>query len=302
MIGAGKIATLPEGRSLSYDECGDPDGVPVMIFHGAPGSRIGLAGPEQDEVAERLGVRLVAPDRPGHGFSDHRPQRSVLDWPVDVLALADVLGISRFSVLGVAGGSAYVAACALRIPHRLRAAGIIGGIAPLEAPGVTRGMARGHRALLTAGRWLAWGLERAVRKLGDGLATNPATTLDRLLEGAPEVDRAMVADPRRRQLLIDSYREAFRRGPAGPALDLRLVSQPWGFALSDVPMIVNLWHGLQDTMAPPAMGDYLGRALPRSETRVYADLGQLSLLTNRFEEILTSLLATAHREEGKPVG
>lgn len=302
MISAGKIATLPEGRSLGYDECGDPDGIPVMVFHGTPGSRIGLAGPEQDPVAERVGVRLIAPDRPGHGFSDHRVQRSVLDWPVDVLALADVLGISRFNVLGVGAGSAYVAACAFRIPHRLRAAGIIGGLAPIEVPGVTRGMARGYRTLLTSGRWLGWGLERAVRKLADGFTTNPSTTLDRLLEGAPELDRVLAADPRRRQLMIEGYREAFRRGPAGPTLDLRLVSQPWGFSLADVPMIVNLWHGLKDEMIPAAMGDYLGRALPRSETRVYAEEGQLTLWVNRFEEILGSLLATARREEGKPVG
>ena len=302
MISANKSVSLPDGRSLSYDECGDPDGAPVLVFHGSPASRIGMAGPEQDPIAERLGIRLIAPDRPGHGFSDHRPGRTILDWPVDVVGFADGLGLSRFSAVGVSGGSPYVAACAYRIPHRLVAAGSVSGIAPLDAPGVTSGMSRVNRVMFATGRWIPWLQERSVRKMGDAFATNPTTTLERVLAEVPEVDRAVLADPRRRQALIDSTREAFRRGHAGPALDLRLASRPWGFSLADVPMVMNLWFGLKDVNVPPAMGHYLAGAFARSEARVYPDEGHVSLYFQRFEEIMATLLATARREAGKPVG
>ena len=42
-------------------------------------------------------------------------------------------------------------------------------------------------------------------------------------------------------------------------------------------------------------------ALPRSEARFYPEVGHVSLLFNRYEDILTGLLATAQREEGRPV-
>src|SRR5690349_14369006 len=147
-------------------------------------------------------------DRPGHGFSDHRPTRTILDWPVDVVGFADALGLSRFSALGISGGSPYVTACAYRIPHRLVAAGIISGVAPLDAPGVTVGMSRGNRMIFASGRWFPWLLDRSVKKMGDAFATNPSTTLERGLAEAPPADKAILADPRRRQVLSDSIREA----------------------------------------------------------------------------------------------
>lgn len=302
MINATRTVSLPDGRTLCYDECGDPEGIPVLIFHGSPGSRVGMAGPDQDGAAERLGVRLLAPDRPGHGLSDHRPTRTILDWPVDVIGFADALGISRFNVIGLSGGSPYALACAYRIPHRLMAAGVVSGLAPIDAPGVKDGMSRGNRMMFAAARWLPWLLDRSVRKMGEAFVTNPSTTMERASINAPEVDRRLLADPRRRQALIDSIREAFRRGHAGPALDIRLASRPWGFSLGDVPMVVNLWFGEKDVNVPPAMGHYLASALQRSEARVYPDEGHVSLFFNRFGEILESLLATARREQGKPVG
>ena len=83
--------------------------------------------------------------------------------------------------------------------------------------------------------------------------------------------------------------------------DLRLASRGWGFQLSQVPLVVNLWFGGKDVNVPPAAGRYLASALPRSEARFYPDEGHLSLLFNRYDDILTGLLATAQREDGRPV-
>ena len=51
--------------------------------------------------AERSGIRVIAVDRPGLGWSDWQPRRRVVDGPVDVTALADALGLQRFAVLGL---------------------------------------------------------------------------------------------------------------------------------------------------------------------------------------------------------
>ncbi|MEM6593016.1 MAG: alpha/beta hydrolase, partial [Cyanobacteria bacterium P01_C01_bin.73] len=105
------LLTLPNDRQLAYAEYGDPNGHPVFYFHGGGTSRLEplLLG---DKEFTRLGLRLIAPDRPGIGQSDFQPNRGFSDWTKDVIFLADTLGLDKFSVLGVSSGGGYVAACA----------------------------------------------------------------------------------------------------------------------------------------------------------------------------------------------
>ena len=105
---------LSDGRTLAYTEYGDPRGTPVMFFHGTPGSR--LFHHPDGSIATNLGARLVAIDRPGFGSSDPDPERTLTDWPADVTAVADALGIGELAVAGFSGGGPYVAACAAELP------------------------------------------------------------------------------------------------------------------------------------------------------------------------------------------
>ncbi len=117
---------LPDGRTLAYAEFGRPEGFPVLYFHGSPSSRLEplLLG---DDAFIRLGLRGIAPDRPGMGGSDFQAGRGFSHLPADVSALADALGLKRFAVLGNSGGGPYAAVCAARIPERLSAAVIVSG-------------------------------------------------------------------------------------------------------------------------------------------------------------------------------
>src|SRR5947208_15844339 len=112
--------TLTDGRRLAFTEWGDPDGKPLFLFHCAPFSRL-FCPDEPATIA--AGVRLVTVDRPGIGRSDVLEARSWGDWPADVVALADALGIDRFAVVGWSYGGNYAAACAALIPSRVTAAG-----------------------------------------------------------------------------------------------------------------------------------------------------------------------------------
>ena len=98
----GKTIRLPDGRQLGYAEYGDPDGMPLLFFHGTPGSR--LQAQVFDAAARDAGVRMVAPERPGHGLSDVQPKRTILAWTHDVEALADSLHLDRFAAMGISGG------------------------------------------------------------------------------------------------------------------------------------------------------------------------------------------------------
>jgi len=123
---------LPDGRLLAYAQHGDLNGKPVFFFHGTPSSRF-LRHPD-DVLTSSLGIRLITIDRPGFGLSDSYPNRKLLDWPDDVAAVADVLGIERFAISGLSGGGPYAAACAYKIPHRVTMAGIICGVGPTDLP------------------------------------------------------------------------------------------------------------------------------------------------------------------------
>ena len=76
-------------------------------------------------AAERIVVRLIGLDRPGIGRSDAKAGYRLLDWPDDVVEVADQLGIERFAVEGLSGGGPFALACAYTIPQWLTARGLI---------------------------------------------------------------------------------------------------------------------------------------------------------------------------------
>jgi len=125
--------TLSDGRDLGWLELGVPDGWPIFGFHGTPGSRLQLA--INEAAVRRAGVRLIAPDRPGYGMSTYQPGRRLIDWPSDVVELADHLAVDRFSVMGVSGGGPHALACASVLKERVVVAGIVSGADPCRIRG-----------------------------------------------------------------------------------------------------------------------------------------------------------------------
>ncbi|MGH3250352.1 MAG: alpha/beta fold hydrolase, partial [Trebonia sp.] len=123
-----------DGRRLATAVYGDPEGRPVFLLHGTPGSRIGPR--PRSAILHRLGVRLICFDRPGYGESDRLPGRRVADAAADVSAIADALGLAKFAVVGRSGGGPHALACAALLPERLTKAAVLVGIAPREATGI----------------------------------------------------------------------------------------------------------------------------------------------------------------------
>ena len=279
--------TLTDGRALGFAEYGDPKGWPVMYFHGWPSSRLeaGLAA----AAGKNLNLRIIAPDRPGFGRSDFQPGRQLVDWPADVIELADALKLDRFSVLGHSGGGPYGVVCAWKIPQRLHAVGIVSSQAPSDAPDVLDNMRPLNRRLLQIGRrapWLfrllAWRVVRDLRRDPDGF-------LAQTLNDLPGSDQDVMARAEIRKHFQDAALEAFRRGSQGAALENALYARPWGFRLQDITKQVHLWHGELDINNPPAMGRYLASAIPGCSAQFYAAEGHASLFVNHMEEILLTL-------------
>jgi hypothetical protein len=95
--GTSETLTLPDGRKLGYAQYGLPTGKAILYQHGFPGSR--LEASQHHDICMELGLRMIAIDRPGHGWSSPHPGSKLLDWPKDVECLADHLELESYSVM-----------------------------------------------------------------------------------------------------------------------------------------------------------------------------------------------------------
>ena len=278
---------LEDGREVGFSEYGDLHGKPLFFFHGMPGSRIQASMIEG--IAAQMSAHLVAPDRPGAGLSDFMPGRKILDYPKDILALADRLGLESFGVMGASGGGPYVSACAYQLPERLTAAGIIAGVGPMSEPGATEGMMKGNVRLFSIARHFPWLLKLFLRLQFRG---DLEKKLPKLLKNLPEPDQKILAE--RKDLVaifLSDIDEALKQGTDGVVQEILLTIQPWGFSLADLRSKVYLWQGDQDRNVPPAMGHYQARMIPDCEAEFYPQDGHLSIFANHMEEILEKMLA-----------
>jgi pimeloyl-ACP methyl ester carboxylesterase len=284
--------TLPGDRRLAYTEWGVPDGKPVLYFHGTPGSRLWCP---DEAVTAAAGVRLVAPDRPGFGRSDPQAGRTFADWPRDVEALADALGIASFAVVGISGGGAYAAACAALIPERLT------GVAVVSCRALTQDNWAERPAAIE--EWS--GQERALFELTQddpAAAANLAVTqfaedvgpldefpalIHHMLEGA-EGDRWFFEDPARTAVFDANLREAWRQGLDALKWELIDVYQPWGFRMADISIPVTIWHGSQDPRVRQDHIDFQARTIPRCSVVVWPDSGHLGIVRH-WSEILEAV-------------
>lgn len=278
--GTGVRVRLGDGRAIGLSEHGDLRGKPLLWFPGTPSSRL---WPVPDvEAARAAGVRVVVIERPGFGVSDLQPKRRVLDWPGDVEQVADALGLDSFAVAGSSGGGPYVAACAYALPDRVRVAGMIGVVAPLDLPGVREGMTRRRRALYGLLPLAPYAVP-LLRMMGPG-------GIDRAMTGdVPECDRRVLE--RIREPYMASKREAFRSGFGGFAIELALGSRSWGFPLQAIRVPVHVWHSELDVSTPIAMARCLSAAIPTSRPRFFPAFGHF-LSYEVWPEILSTLAAT----------
>ncbi len=284
--------TLPDGRLLGYAEWGDPGGPPVLYFHGTPASRLDpVCFPDAPEKAR---VRLISIDRPGMGLSTFQPHRRIADWPGDVAALADRLGLERLGVVGWSGGGPYVLGCAAAIPERVTAAVSVAGVGRIDRPGAMDGM-NPSEAKLTRLSLKAPLLARLV--LGTVFRLSRAKPEQALKSFHDEVsgsDQAVIAALPDDAKRMGWFLEAGRHGAKGPVHDYHALGD-WGFRLGDVEMPVTMWQGDADKLVPMAHAEELATSAPGATLRPCPGEGHLVMVSHAAE-----ILSSATRKASSP--
>lgn len=275
----GLVQAPDRDGKLAYEDWGDPGGYPVFLLHGTPGSRLGPR-PRTFHL-HNLGIRLIAYDRPGYGDSERHAGRRVADAARDVRAIADALGLRRYSVVGRSGGGPHALACAALDPGRVASAAAVVTIAPPDAEGLDwlAGMAESNVMTYTMMARHAPDLSQVGALLAhnaDAIRKNPSSLLNSLTTEMPDVDRRVVEDAGIRDLLLLNYLSAVGESgesratepgappqPMGWVDDLVSFREPWGFApeeISGTPVL--LWHGEHDVFAPVSHFHWLAGRVP----------------------------------------
>ena len=278
---------LSDGRSLSFARFGDPSGKPVFYFHGFPGSR--LEPQSNHDAFLKAGIQLLALDRPGIGHSTRKNKRKLLDWPDDVVEIAKILKLEKFSILGVSGGGPYALACARAIPGYLNKVTVACGLGPIDAPNATSGMMLSNRVLFRYGKFFPPVLHLSTFLMVRQLSSKPAKGLKKFVEGLPEPDRLVLSKTDAQDFVAPSAVEGVRQG-SGPLLEeIGIYSRSWGFKLEDLNVPVSLFQGEVDIDVPASMARHQASLIPDCEINLYPDDGHFSLLVNHIDEIIASL-------------
>jgi pimeloyl-ACP methyl ester carboxylesterase len=292
-----RTVVLGDGRTVAYAEWGDPDGRPVFLLHGMPGSRLFCPDVAATVAA---GVRLITPDRPGYGRSEPRPGRAIIDGAGELEEVATRLGIDRFGVVGWSSGGPYALASAMAARDRVAAVAVVAGDAPIaEHPELTAdlpaeaqdriaGVRRGDQAaLVRLEARLTAAAEALLQRFGDGDDGGDGDVGSEA--DAADPDAAYSALPVYRAALATMFREAFRQGTSGFRDDWIATIRPWGFRLADVDRPVDVWWGDADQLTDRRHTLALAAGIRSARLTIVEGAGH-SVLAAAWPAILGNLL------------
>ncbi|SHJ01169.1 prolyl aminopeptidase [Wenxinia saemankumensis] len=121
-----RMLDVGDGHRVYVEQCGNPDGLPVVVLHGGPG---GGCSPAMRRYFDPAIYRIVLFDQRGCGRS--RPHASVEDnttWHLvaDIELIRQELGIDAWVVFGGSWGATLSLVYAQEHPHRTRALALRG--------------------------------------------------------------------------------------------------------------------------------------------------------------------------------
>ncbi len=242
--------SLADGRTLTWQEFGAPDGKPVLYFHGG-GSRSLEAGIFHREAVQR-NIRLIATNRPGAGGSSFCPGRPVARYADDLGELLGNLKIDSFACFGESNGGLVTMAVAATMPTRVLGAAPINPTVPWFDP-VARSVTSGTAA------W-AYRLMRYCPGLLVRLATNAGEKIRRRKSAAPRhgdgfnpLDLLGPAPGTEPDIAEIHWRFMDHHDRRALLAELEFAARSWGFDYYAIPVPLDFFCGIYDSQAPFAL-------------------------------------------------
>ena len=244
------------GHVLSFAECGDKNGYPILIQHGL------IASISDFDLFDRLvesGYRLIGIARPGYGESSPHTMADMAEWGKIVSVLVDKLQLSEFDILGMSSGAPYSYAIAFHLPDKVRHTFIFSGIPALYDPEILS----------------FW--PYAVNKHASQ-AELEKLAFDLFFSNLSPEDS-----------LQNDIRDSMMNNGFGIAQDFKLRCNEWGFRLADVKTFVYMQHSREDLQVPFVTAEMTAHLLPncRFQIREAGEHFSKELLDNFLATIVT---------------
>ena len=131
-------------------EFGDLDSDNIVYLHGFPGCRCEPLFAEKHAVENR--VKIIGVDRIGYGNTTYIKGMAIADYGEIFKELVDALGIDKFKIIGVSGGSPYLASVCATLKDRVKQAVVVSGLSPIDKEEVFKGMSFANKFFLKLGR------------------------------------------------------------------------------------------------------------------------------------------------------
>jgi pimeloyl-ACP methyl ester carboxylesterase len=283
------------GRKLAYAEYGAKDGRAVLYFHGFPSSR--REARLLHEAAVATGARIIAPDRPGYGASDHDPNRTMADWAEDCAVLAERLGLEHFCILGVSGGGPYALSCARYLPERLpdsiTGCTLVCPLGAIYIDALLDLMNPAARASLSVGQQPGWVQGLVYGSPTTAMLTHWPSLVEQFRHiGAPAPDQAVLGEGDTAHILNLTIADAMANGAPGARRDLQLYTSDWGIDFAAIDLPIRIWHGTADGTVPIDHARWYAEHLPKAQLTELPGEGHYSVPIRYARRILDDLIGT----------
>ncbi|KAG9138914.1 hypothetical protein Leryth_007554 [Lithospermum erythrorhizon] len=330
---------LPDGRYMAYHELGvsaDRARFSVIAPHGFLSSRLGGLASIKEPLLEEFGVRLVTYDLPGFGESDPHLDRNLSSSALDMLHLADAVGINdKFWVWGFSSGAIHAWSALKHIPDRIAGASMF---APLVNPydsSMTKEEISTTWELWTGRRKLMFYLARRFPSFlgyfySRTFLSGKHGQIDNWLSlTLGEKDVSLVKQPAFEEFWHRDVEESIRQASAWPFIQEAVLQvSNWGFNLVDLQVQkkcpgrgifswpsfmyrsqaecvvtgylgpIHIWQGTDDHVIPPSMTDFVARVLPEATVHKLPEEGHFSYFF-LCDECQRQILSTLF---GSPLG
>lgn len=293
---------LPDGRHMAYKEQGVPAErarFSLISPHSFLSSRLaGLPG-LRESLLEEFGIRLVTYDLPGFGESDPHPGRNLNSSALDVLHLANALGVSdKFWVMGYSAGSMHAWAAVRYIPDRLAGAALFAPMVNPYDPSMTKEEKHKTWEKWTTKRKLMYVLARRFPSLlpyfyRQSFLSGKQGKLEKWLSlSLGKKDKSFLEKPNFNEFWEKDVAESVRQGDTKPFVEEAVLQVSyWGFNLADLQVQkrqegkgflqwlksiyspadrewagflgpIHIWQGMDDRVVPPSMTEFVRRVVP----------------------------------------
>jgi pimeloyl-ACP methyl ester carboxylesterase len=279
------IFLLSDGKKLCFAEYGNPDGIPVFLFHGNPGARISWGLYPDSPYLKN--IRIIAPDRPGYGKTEYK-KNALNKWPDDIKELCDYLGISKFHLFAPSGGGPYALACAWKLPEMILSAGLFGSVGPyskVSVSGVNKPLKLLWRianplfpVVRLQNRIMAHMAKSNPQKLARSFSEIELSGSDKEIAGKSEIQR----------IFKTVFPESYLQNGIGSAYDVTMPKK-WNIPLQEIQPKITIWQAEEDCLTGK-MAEYIAAKLPNSELIRIPDAGHLWIMEN-IKNVLETLIS-----------